>query len=310
MKMNNDDIVVRYIKTKSKTRKIISYIDDDCDLKKYHRKINLFLQKRYIPSIFSKGYVKGRSIYDNAKAHLYNDFFIKLDIKNFFPNICHKQLAEKLHYEINKLDQDYSQISMNECLEIVEACSINSRGIPLGFITSPILSNIYLNEFDAMFYGYLKKMNLKNVIYTRYADDITVSYKCDKDSDNENVNSAIIHEADKLLSRYGLHLNNHKTKTYSLYISNHVKITGVNIVKENNNYRRLSVGKKIKNSLYWDAINCLSDYTSEKAQEIKGVQSFILSIEKTGYENCFSADMKKYIHDLGFKSLKELIDSL
>ncbi len=43
---------------------------------------------------------------------------------------------------------------------------------------------------------------------------------------------------------------------------------------------------------------------------IKGMQSFILSIEKEGYEKCYSEGMLKKVHYLGFDNLKSLIDSL
>ena len=146
MNSMNPEVKVSYIKTKNKLRKIVSYHSDDCALRKYHQQVNAFLEQRFIPSIFTKGYVKGRSIYDNAQAHMYNDYFIMLDIKDFFQNISHKQLSSKLFYEINLVQPN--QISQRECNDIVNACSVSNRGIPLGFITSPILSNIYLKEFD------------------------------------------------------------------------------------------------------------------------------------------------------------------
>ena len=45
-------------------------------------------------------------------------------------------------------------------------------------------------------------------------------------------------------------------------------------------------------------------------QKLKGTQSFILSIEKCGYESCFSEAMMDKIHSFGFPTLKKLIDSL
>ncbi len=53
-----------------------------------------------------------------------------------------------------------------------------------------------------------------------------------------------------------------------------------------------------------------SDRDSNTIQKIKGTQSFVLSIEKCGYENCYSKAMIDKLHLLGFSSLKELIDSL
>lgn len=308
MNINNPDIVVRHIKTKNKTRKIITYRSEDCELKTKHRRINTFLKERFIPSIFTKGYVKGRSIYDNALPHMYNDYFILLDIKDFFPHICHKQLAAKIFREINLVKEN--QINKKECNDIVDCCSIGSRGLPLGFITSPILSNIYLKEFDCIFYGYLKKMELNNVIYTRYADDIIISFKTDSFGELKETENDIVDTSKLLLSRYGLQINNRKTRAYNLNVSNHVRITGINIIKSEDGYRHLTVGRKLKNELFWNAIECFETKNQENIQTIKGLQSFVLSIEKLGYESCFSEGMFKKVNDLGFQSLKELIDSL
>ena len=73
MNVQHPDIIIRYIRTKNKTRKLATYRSDDCGLRVKHEKINKFIEPRFIPSIFSKGYVKKRSIYHNALAHLYND---------------------------------------------------------------------------------------------------------------------------------------------------------------------------------------------------------------------------------------------
>lgn len=65
---------------------------------------------------------------------------------------------------------------------------MNDKGLPLGLVTSPILSNIYMKEFDNIIYGKLKKMGLDNIIYTRYADDIVISFKAEKIDPDINVN--------------------------------------------------------------------------------------------------------------------------
>ena len=308
MNIAHPDIVVRHIKTKNKTRKIITYRSEDCDLKIKHKKINCFIRERFIPSIFSYGYVKGRSIFDNAIAHMYNDYFIMLDIKDFFPHICLKQLSDKIYYEINLTKEN--QISKKECNDIIESCSINSRGLPLGFITSPILSNIYLKEFDCIFYGKLKHMDLSNVIYTRYADDMIISFKSNLKDKLSKTEEDIVNTVKMLLSRYGLQINSKKTRSYNLNISNHVRITGVNITKASNGYRNLTVGRALNNKLFWDAIECFETQNLEESQMIKGLQSFILSIEKEGYEECYSKGMLNKIQSLGFENLKSLIDSL
>lgn len=305
---SNNDTVIRYIKTKNKIRKLVMYNSKDCMLRSRHIKILDFLKKRFVPSIFTKGYVKKRSIYQNALAHMYNDKFVMLDIKDFFPNICHTQLADKIFYEIN-LKRPH-QISRRECFYVVRICSVNKRGIPLGFITSPILSNIYMKEFDNIFYGKLKNLGLSNIIYTRYADDITVSYK---DSNKEEFKSKVCEIsslASSLLAKYGLKLNNNKTRYYDLSVSNHVRITGVNLTKQSDGSRKLTVGRAIKNKMFWEAVKCLESPERDRIYYVKGLQSFILSIEKKGSEDCYSPVMMQLINSYGHKTLKELIDSL
>ena len=64
--------------------------------------------------------------------------------------------------------------------------------------------------------------------------------------------------------------------------TNHVRITGVSITKDKNNYRHLSVGRKLKNYIFWFAINQYDkeekDY--KEIEHLKGLYSFVLSIEK------------------------------
>lgn len=302
-----EDVVIHHIRTKNKLRKIVAYRTTDCELRKYHERIAAFLGKRFIPSIFSKGYTKGRSIYHNALSHMYNDYYIMMDIKDFFLNICHKQLIDKVFHEMNLIQE--SQVSRKDCIHIVDVCSISSRGLPLGFVTSPILSNIYLKEFDCIFYGKLKELGLENTIYTRYADDLVVSFKYSEKEKLTEVETEVVSIATKLLKRYGLRLNVNKNRSYNLNISNHVRITGVNIIKSEGE-RRLSVGRRIKNQLYWDALECWKNRIPEKIREVKGVQAFILSVEKNGYEGCYSDTMKMKIKELGYSSLKQMIDSL
>lgn len=304
---HDSDIVARHIKTKGKTRKIYTYRSDNCELRSSHERIEAFLSDRFVPSIFTKGYAKHCSIFQNAQAHLYNDYFIMLDIKDFFPHICHKQLSKKLFYEINRFNAN--QITLAECIHLVDLCSIGSRGLPLGFITSPLLSNIYLKEFDNIFYGKLKNLGLENVIYTRYADDLVISFRWEQIEDPPQ-KDMIIEKASMLLSKNGLQLNKKKTRSYNLNVANHVRITGVIISVDTQGKRKLSVGRSLKNDLFWRALACLENGDPTEIASVKGLQSFVLSIEKNGYEKCYSENMMDLVHAKGYASLKALIDSL
>lgn len=301
----DEQLVVKYIKTKNKVRKIVTYTDDN-ELRKYHQRVADFLAKYTKNSIFAKAYVPHSSIYKNAQAHMYNDIFIKMDIKDFFPSLNHRYLAECLYYEINK----NKAISRKECYEIVRKCSVGDKGLPLGLVSSPALANLYMNEFDGLLYGKIKQMGLQNPIYTRYADDMVISYQADeaKVEQIQEIKYVVRH----LLKKVYLRLNEKKTRCYDLHRTNHVRITGISITKSEENYRHISIGRKAKNQMFWDAVNMYDQENKDyvKINHLKGYCSFALSIEKKGIESCYSDQMMKLLQQRGCNSLKELIEKL
>lgn len=312
--MKQDNYIIKYIKRKNKLRKIVTYNNDIT--RQQHIQIKELLDKELKYSIFTKAYIKNSSIFENAKSHLYNDVFIKLDIKDFFNSINHKVLVNILYYELNlKKNNQYTKHGIEW---LVSFCSINNKGIPLGLITSPSLANIYLKEFDNILYGKLKSFELNNTIYTRYADDLTISFK-HQNEDLDDIKKNIIALIQNLLKRYKLKLNEKKIQLINFSNSNHVRITGVNITVDKDNRRTISVGRKKINSLYHRSIKLHKKillqsliYFEEdllEAKSIKGMESFINSINKNGYDKIFSENMNNEIHNLGFTNLSELIKS-
>jgi RNA-directed DNA polymerase len=89
---------------------------------------------------------------------------LKCDIKRFFDSIDHDILVQILKGHIQ--DQD----SLNLWKNII--CSFEKspgKGLPLGNLTSQLLVNVYMNEFDQ----YIKhKLKIKH--YIRYADDFVI----------------------------------------------------------------------------------------------------------------------------------------
>ena len=152
-------------------------------------------------------------------------------------------------------------------------------------------------------------MDIKRPIYTRYADDMVISFQSQEDY-LEKI-ELIRSEIDNLLKRVHLSINHKKTKIINLEKTNHVRITGVSITKDKNNYRHLSVGRKLKNHIFWSAIN---QYDKEEKDyneiaHIKGLYSFVLSIEKNGVENGYSDKMKSLLVERGYETLKQLLNS-
>ncbi len=91
-------------------------------------------------------------------------FALKCDIRKFFDSIDH----EVLIYILKRKIHDEKLLGL--IIQIVKSFSvINSKGLPLGNVTSQILANIYFNEFDQ----YIKH-TLKMSYYIRYCDDFVL----------------------------------------------------------------------------------------------------------------------------------------
>lgn len=312
------------INTGSKKRVLYTYSSDSPEIKKLHEAYVSFLSDHFIPSIFSHAYTKNRSIYTNAKVHLPNDIFIKVDVKNYFPTINHRYLADAIYFELNKSKNKSDTISLRECHSLISNSSIHNIGLPLGLIPSPMLSNIYMKKFDGLLYNKLKELNLQNIIYTRYADDIFISFKRSS-NDGLSQNPAcekIVDICREELRRCHLNINDRKTKFIDLAISNHVKLAGINLIKTEDGKRRLTVSRETVKDLYFKAlslhdsiksIETNSDTNSELDAEInsaKGMHSFILSVEKTGYSHILSEKMREGIHSRGYETMEHLVADL
>ena len=113
-----------------------------------HRAINKFRSYEYIVSR------------NNTKTC----WVLKCDIKKFFASIDHKVL-------IGILNNDISNDILLLLKEIIKSfdSGVIGKGLPLGNLTSQLLVNIYMNEFDQ----YIKH-TLRIKYYIRYADDFVI----------------------------------------------------------------------------------------------------------------------------------------
>lgn len=108
------------------------------------------------------GFVKGRSVVDNARAHLGSRVVLRIDLQDFFGSIKFKRILSFFS------DLGYPP---NVSYNLSRICTLNDK-LPQGGSTSPALSNIVCRRFDEQISEYAVKEGL---IYTRYADDISIS---------------------------------------------------------------------------------------------------------------------------------------
>ena len=115
-------------------------------------------------------YLKEKSVLTAVKAHASSKCFFLTDIKDFFmsvktQNVLHILTRDKLRIPITDFER---------YIETIANLTTFSGSIPVGFPTSPSLSNSFLLEFDAALEKYYCKHGF---IYTRYSDDIIISGK-------------------------------------------------------------------------------------------------------------------------------------
>jgi retron-type reverse transcriptase len=100
-----------------------------------------------------------------SKNHTKQCYVLKCDIKKFFASIDQTILMTVLKERI--IDQDILWL----LTRVIESFSSTGegKGLPLGNLTSQLLVNIYMHEFDR----YMKQV-LKVKYYIRYADDFVI----------------------------------------------------------------------------------------------------------------------------------------
>jgi len=97
---------------------------------------------------------------------------LKCDIKKFFANIDHeilKNILSKTVFDTDTLWLLGRVIDSFNASHIYAIADMCKRGLPLGNLTSQLLVNVYMNEFDQFI-----KRELKIKYYIRYADDFVI----------------------------------------------------------------------------------------------------------------------------------------
>lgn len=263
------------LKTGYKKRKIITYESDENgqSMRELHKKMASILNEEHLFDDHSFAYQKGKSVKACAECHKHSVSFLKFDIHKFFDSIEKKKLVKKLMKEF-ELDTIYEE----QISKILNTSFVEGK-MPIGLITSPILSDIYMKEFDREFASELGDC----YIYTRYADDILISYSDIISQDEELRIKSLLKEK---LSTLGLILNKKKCMRRDLIKNGeHIKYLGLNIVKTGNE-NVISVGKTYKNYIakcYLKYIAMDDDKENKEkfyfGKQIAGYLSFVKMIE-------------------------------
>nr|WP_315488351.1 reverse transcriptase family protein [uncultured Rhodoferax sp.] len=158
-------------KTFTQSGKTRNVVEPNEKLKGFHEFLRLFLLD-YLPLnksvVFS--YRKGVSAYDSVAMHARSRSFFVCDIADFFPSIRRSRIKSTL---LTAKDSCPIEDIDSWLDRIVDLVSVNDS-LPMGFSTSPAISNAALTPFDDALLAYC---NSRELVLTRYSDDIIVSGK-------------------------------------------------------------------------------------------------------------------------------------
>lgn len=222
-----------------------------------------------LPHNTAYAYTKGRDSYEAVKQHRTSNWFLKLDIKDFFPS-CNKQLL------ITQLQQVFPFSVMLEeepglMSKLLDFCLLNNE-LPQGTNMSPLLTNTLMVPFDWAFTQYCEKYGF---VYTRYADDMLISHK---DQFSYKTIQTVIEKLFESL-QYPFKLKKEKTRYGSVCGSNWN--LGLMLNKDHN----ITIGHKKKKIFKAMLNNFATDLTKEifwdkiDLHELLGLYSYYHRIE-------------------------------
>lgn len=127
------------------------------------------------------GFLAGRSILSNARAHAGAAVVVKFDIRDFYPSVTYRRVKgvfRKAGYgeQVAIVLALLCTASPREAIELggrVHHVATGERSLPQGAPTSPSLTNTLCLRLDARLTGLARKLGFR---YTRYADDLTFSW--------------------------------------------------------------------------------------------------------------------------------------
>jgi len=151
-------------------------------------------------------------------------YVVDVDIKGFFDNVNHGKLLKQM-WTMGIRDKSLICIIGKILKSEIEGIGRPDKGTPQGGIISPLLSNIVLNELDWWLsdqwetkstrypythshkYEALKKSNLKEFFFVRYADDFKILCR-----DYKTAKKIFIAVKEWLWERLGLEISPEKSK--------------------------------------------------------------------------------------------------
>lgn len=179
-------------------------------------------------------YRKNKNSKNAVEPHVKNQFYYITDFQNFFASLTQADIKKVIQHNLDI-------IPISDCdkyLEQIISLTTIQEKLPIGFSTSPILSNCILFDFDNLLQQSCSQLY---VTYTRYADDLIFS------SNQQESLLTIPQIIDNLLEtefNNRLRINKNKSKMLNKQ-SDKIKILG-NVILQNG---LITVDRSTKNDI-------------------------------------------------------------
>lgn len=241
----------------------------------YHPSPSLKLLQYWLTrNIFSKlpvseyalAYEGKTSIKKNATKHINSKHFLHMDIESFFESITKKHICDLFDNNQDKI------LFLNETdLEIICKIVLFNDHLVIGSVSSPVISNRVMFNFDLE----LREVLPKDILYTRYADDMIFS-------STKFIDPSVTETVKDYVRKYGFNINN--KKTYYMSKKGRRIVTGIIIDRG-----KLSIGTKRKKEIKSMIYKKLK-HGKGKEEQILGYLFFLKDIEP----DYFNKILKKY----------------
>lgn len=207
-------------------------------LKEFHSFLNGFLLEHLlINQTVSFAYRKGATLLQAVDPHARSRAFYQTDLERFFDSITSDLVRLALDRAITPVSDLAEHID-----HVLDLLTINGR-LPIGYSTSPILSNACLLGFDERLASIAKD---RQWIYTRYADDIIISA-----SDRHSIQDVGEVIKSCLTAELGDDFTLNQSKTKLTTIGRKIKLLGLIILPNGNVTIDRDVRNKIESRLHF-----------------------------------------------------------
>ncbi|MGM1018491.1 MAG: reverse transcriptase family protein [Actinomycetota bacterium] len=155
-----------------------------------HKQARAIIATGWTPSEAVHGFIRGKSTKSAATVHAGSSSALALDLEDFFGQVTFERVANTLRTNFDERVCDW-----------IEGACFREGAIPLGYRTSPVLSNLAFRKMDDEIEDIA---NRHGVHYTRWVDDLAFS--------GAGVSDQLLADIKGVLTSEGWTVNDRKTR--------------------------------------------------------------------------------------------------